>query len=379
MNLRTSYKDKRVFVTGHTGFKGSWLTEWLLLLGARVTGYSLPPPTEPALFSQLGLRSRIDHIEGDVRDSTRLAQAVRHVQPHFVFHLAAQSLVRTSYKEARETYDINVMGTVNLLDALRPLRRPCAAVIVTSDKCYENHAAARAYREEDPLGGHDPYSSSKAAAEIAVSAFRRSFFGEENNTVAVASARAGNVIGGGDWAADRIVPDCIRALQMGRSIPVRNPTAIRPWQHVLDPLSGYLELGAALMHGMTKRRLAARRMAPLKDLTSAFNFGPGRQATRTVAALVDQLLQSWPGKWHHQTDNRELHETLFLNLNIAKAARLLNWRPVWNFRQAAAATVAWYREAARHENHEDEFWGKLTRAQIRDYSSARRKAETERQ
>jgi CDP-glucose 4,6-dehydratase len=365
-----------VFVTGHTGFKGSWLTEWLLLLGARVTGYSLPPPTDPALFSQLGLRDRIDHLEGDVRDSARLANAVRVAQPHFVFHLAAQSLVRTSYKEPRETYDINVMGTVNLLDALRPLVGPCAAVIVTSDKCYENQAAGRACREEDHLGGHDPYSSSKAAAEIAVSAFRRSFFSEENSRVAIATARAGNVIGGGDWAADRMVPDSIRALQMGESIPVRNPAAVRPWQHVLDPLSGYLELGAALLDGTTAQQQTATRTARLKELISAFNFGPGRRASRTVAALVDQLLESWPGKWHHQRETHEPREALFLNLNITKAARLLNWRPVWNFRQGVAATVAWYRQAAQHQNDEHEFFAKLTRSQIGDYSAARGKSVT---
>ena len=238
------YRGKSVLVTGHTGFKGAWLAEWLLALGARVHGYALESPTEPALFHQLGLADRLQHELGDVRDAAGVRQSVARAQPDFVFHLAAQALVRGSYVQPLETYATNVLGTANVLDALRTLEKPCAAVFITTDKCYENREWVHGYREEDPLGGHDPYSSSKAAAEIAIASWRRAFFRE--HPVRIASARAGNVIGGGDWASDRIVPDCIRSLQAGQPIAVRNPNATRPWQHVLEPLSGYLGLGALL-------------------------------------------------------------------------------------------------------------------------------------
>ena len=238
------YAGKRVLVTGHTGFKGSWLCEWLLGLGAKVTGYSLSPPTQPALFEQLGLAGRLRHIIGDIRDLPGLSRALRKARPDFVFHLAAQPLVRDSYANPVETFAVNLMGTVHVLEALRSVRHPCAAVFITTDKCYENREWAYGYREDDPLGGSDPYSASKGAAELAISSYRRSFFG--SHPVRIASARAGNVIGGGDWAVDRIVPDCMRALEKGKPIPVRNPKATRPWQHVLEPLSGYLWLGACL-------------------------------------------------------------------------------------------------------------------------------------
>ena len=330
------YAGSRVFVTGHTGFKGAWLCEWLLDLGAEVTGFSLPPPTHPALFEQIGLRNRLKHIEGDIRDAAGLTRALAEARPDFVFHLAAQSLVRESYRTPVETYQTNVMGTINLLEAARRLQKACAVVCVTTDKCYENREWVYGYREEDSLGGYDPYSSSKAAAEIAIAAWRRSFF--KAHPVRVASARAGNVIGGGDWAADRIVPDCIRALQEKQGIPVRNKNATRPWQHVLEPLSGYLWLAALLS------KPAMGHVTPEK-LCSAFNFGPGHDANRSVAELVDEVLKHWPGHWEDRGDPKAMHEANLLQLAADKAAALLGWAPVWSFGEAVGQTVSWYRAA----------------------------------
>ncbi len=333
------YGKSSVFVTGHTGFKGSWLCEWLLELKAEVTGFSLPPTTKPALFEQLGLAKRLDSQHGDIRDAGALADAVRQAQPDFIFHLAAQPLVRESYRSPVETYQTNVMGTIHLLEAARSLKKPCAVVCVTTDKCYENREWVYGYREEDALGGHDPYSSSKAAAEIAIATWRRSFFGQ--HPVKVASARAGNVIGGGDWAADRIVPDCIRALQQKRPIAVRNPLARRPWQHVCEPLSGYLWL-AALLSEPSLSQVERDR------LCSAFNFGPGHVANRTVGELVEEMLKHWPGRWEDQSDPQAVHEATLLHLATDKAHALLGWRPTWGFTAAAAETVKWYRQAARN-------------------------------
>ncbi|MEI8233743.1 MAG: CDP-glucose 4,6-dehydratase [Verrucomicrobiota bacterium] len=328
------FAGKNILVTGHTGFKGSWLSEWLLLLGARVHGLSLAPESTPALFEQLGLASRLDHHLGDIRDAALVRRTVETVQPDFVFHLAAQPLVRLSYQQPIETYATNVMGTVHVLDALRTLQKPCAAVLVTTDKCYENREWVHGYREEDPMGGFDPYSSSKGMAELAIAAYRRSFF--PGHPVKIASARAGNVIGGGDWALDRIVPDCIRALQCGAPIGVRNPRATRPWQHVLEPLSGYLWLAA--------------RLAPLPDnhspLCSGFNFGPGHDANRTVGELVREILQHWPGTWEDQSDPRAHHEANLLQLSTDKANALLGWSAAWRFADAIRETVTWYRETA---------------------------------
>ena len=357
MDVRRAYAGKRVFITGHTGFKGSWLTEWLLALGAQVTGYSLPPPTNPALFEQLQLQTRIEHIEADVRDFNRLSHAVAAAQPDFVFHLAAQPLVRRSYEEPRETYEVNAMGTLHMLEALRPLRKPCAAVMITTDKCYENREWLYGYREEDPLGGYDPYSSSKAAAELIIAAYRRSFFG--NSCVAVASARAGNVIGGGDWAADRIVPDCIRFLSRGESIPIRNAPATRPWQHVLEPLSGYLSLGANLL--------------VRKEVASAFNFGPDLRSNQSVGDLVERVLARWPGKAHDASDANAPHEAGRLNLATDKAFHLLGWSPVWNFDETIEKTVDWYRETTQLATDDADIFRRLTLAQIREYEERRQR------
>ena len=335
------YRGKRVLVTGHSGFKGSWLSEWLLSLGADVTGFSLEPDAEPALFDQLGLRSRLHHTVGDVRDAICVSEVVEAVKPDFIFHLAAQSLVRRSYAQPVETYAINIMGTVHVLDAARTLGSPCSIVVVTTDKCYENKEWLQGYRETDPMGGHDPYSSSKGATELVVQGYRRSFFSSPDSKVRVATARAGNVIGGGDWAADRIVPDCIRALQQRQAIPVRNKVSTRPWQHVLEPLSGYLQLGAAL-HATTLNP----QLSTLNYLCSGFNFGPSLTSNRTVAELVQEILKHWPGNWEDRSDPLAVHEAKLLNLATDKAFHLLGWQPVWNFEESISRTVEWYRQTA---------------------------------
>lgn len=328
-----AYAGKKIFVTGHTGFKGSWLCEWLLQLGAEITGYSLPPETKPALFKQLDLQSRLHHIIGDIRDLPKLKRALLKAKPDFVFHLAAQPLVRDSYARPLETFETNLIGTINVLETLRELKRPCAGIFITTDKVYENREWHRGYREDDSLGGYDPYSASKATAEIAIASWRRSFF--QSHAVRIASVRAGNVIGGGDWAVDRIVPDCVRALQKGKPIAVRNPGSTRPWQHVLEPLSGYLWLAA---------NLSGKKDAN-STLESAFNFGPTADANRPVRELVEEILKHWPGKWENQSNPRAVHEAGLLQLDIGKAARVLKWKPVWNFPRTIEQTVNWYRNA----------------------------------
>lgn len=359
------YAGKRVLVTGHTGFKGAWLIEWLLALGAKVTGLSLPPPTTPSLFDQLGLARRLGlrHRIGDIRGPALVRETIAVAQPDFVFHLAAQPLVRLSYREPVETFDTNIMGTAYILDAVRLAstpRRPCTVVAITTDKCYENKEWLHAYREEDPMGGHDPYSTSKGAAELVIAAYRRSFFSVADSPVRLASARAGNVIGGGDWALDRIVPDCIRALQRGEAIPVRNKIATRPWQHVLEPLSGYLWLGAAL-----SGQLASRFPFPTVNYASAFNFGPALASNRTVAELVIEILKHWPGRWEDRCDPNAPHEASLLNLSTDKAHHALRWQPVWGFAETVSQTTAWYRAARDNSNA-----ALLTRQQIAGYTLA---------
>jgi CDP-glucose 4,6-dehydratase len=347
VNFRQAFEGKRIWLSGHTGFKGSWLSEWLLQLGAVVHGYSLAPDTTPALFDQLGLEERLEHEVADIRDAVVVRKSIQQFQPDFVIHMAAQPLVRRSYAMPVETYDTNVMGTINVLEALRGFSHPCAVVIVTTDKVYQNHESGRAYEETDPLGGHDPYSSSKAMAEIATSAYRDSFF--QNHHVKVASARAGNVIGGGDWAEDRIVPDAMRALDMGQTIAVRNPNAVRPWQHVLEPLGGYLTLVA--------------RLAEDSAAAMPFNFGPGPESNRTVKDLVAELLKHREGSWRDASDPKAPHEATLLNLSIARSERILNWRPKWGFEQTLEKTAVWYRDV--HENKSTPL--DITRRQIAEY------------
>lgn len=336
ITLQKCFAGKRIWLSGHTGFKGSWLSHWLLDLGAEVHGFSLEPPTEPALFGQLGLANRVHHQIADIRDAAAVKKSINDAQPDFVFHLAAQAIVRTSFEQPIDTYTTNVLGTVHVMDALRTLKKPCAAVLITTDKCYENREWVHGYREEDALGGYDPYSSSKAAAEIAIASWRRSFFAE--HSVRIASARAGNVIGGGDWARDRIMPDCIRALQLGQPIGVRNKIATRPWQTILDPLSGYLWLAAVL--SQPSLRPYHKRM-----FTGAFNFGPRLESNRTVAELVATALKHWPGSWEDKSDPNAVHEAKLLNLATDKAFHLLGWKPVWGFEKTVEATVTWYRFA----------------------------------
>jgi CDP-glucose 4,6-dehydratase len=336
------FQGKTVWLSGATGFKGSWLAEWLLMLGAKVHGYSLAPETASALFLQLRLEKRMTSEINDLRDFAAVRKSVAAVQPDYVFHLAAQSLVRLSYEQPLETYTTNVIGTAHVLEALRDLKKTCAAVLITTDKCYENREWLHGYREEDPLGGHDPYSSSKAAAEIAINAWRRSFFA--GHPVKIASARAGNVIGGGDWAKDRIVPDCIRALQAGQPIPVRNKVATRPWQHVLEPLSGYLWLAACLTSDLCPpSSVICPPTSDLSPLSSAFNFGPDHGANRTVAELVAEVLKHWPGRWEDKSDPKAVHEANLLQLSTDKAHVLLDWAPVWPFPTTVEQTVQWYR------------------------------------
>jgi CDP-glucose 4,6-dehydratase len=300
---------------------------------------------------------RADH-RVDVRDRERVAAIVRQEAPEFVFHLAAQPLVRLSYESPAATFEVNVQGVVNLVDAVRLAQRPCAMVVATTDKCYENRGWLHAYREEDPLGGHDPYSASKACAELVVSSYRRSFFAD-GGRVKLASARAGNVIGGGDWARDRIVPDIVRAIRRGEPIAVRNKPATRPWQHVLEPLSGYLMLAAA----MDQPRRFGRSSAA--DFCAAINFGPSLSSNRTVAELVEESLKHLPGRWEDCSDPAAPHEASLLNLAIDKAHHLLGWRPIWGFEEAVKRTAAWYWAEA---NGGDVV--RLTHQQIREYQSA---------
>ena len=340
------YQGKSVLVTGHTGFKGSWLCEWLMLLGAEVHGFALEPPTTPALFTQLGLATRLaSDTRGDVRDRAAVAACVARVRPDFIFHLAAQPIVRESYQIPAETFDTNVMGTVNVLEAVRQAGRACNVVCITTDKVYENDNGGRAFVETDPLGGCDPYSGSKGACEIAIASYRRSFFAAPDSAIRVASARAGNVIGGGDWAADRLVPDAMRAFLSQRPLVVRNRHSTRPWQHVLEPLAGYLTLGAALAAG---RLVEGPMLDPAAD---AFNFGPSAACVKTVGDLVAELVKAFPSaRVEDYSDPSAPPEAQLLQLDSTKAARMLGWKPRWTFAETIAATAAWYRAVAAGED-----------------------------
>ena len=325
-----AYSARRVFVTGHTGFKGGWLCAWLFRLGANVTGYALPP--EPrGVFVDAGVAEHMDSIEGDVRDLDHLRAAVREAQPEIVFHMAAQSLVRPSYEAPVETFATNVMGTAHLLEAVRNLPSVRAVVIVTSDKCYENDGRA-AYDETAPVGGHDPYSASKGCAELVTAAYARSFFNDGQCTVA--SARAGNVIGGGDWAVDRIVPDLARAAESRTPATIRRPKSVRPWQHVLEPLGGYL-------------LLAHRAASEGQRFAGGWNFGPPLDESITVGELVERLRGYWPElRAEYSSEDNGPHEAAVLRLDCTKAREQLGWRPVLGLGRALDMTASWYRDAA---------------------------------
>ena len=318
-----------MFVTGHTGFKGAWLCLWLTDLGAEVTGFALPPPTRPSLFEVARVADRVRHVLGDIRDPEAVRSAVADARPDIVIHMAAQSLVRESYAAPTETWDVNVMGTIHVLEALRGAGGARAVVCVTSDKCYENRESGRAYVEEDPMGGHDPYSSSKGAAELAAAAWRRSFLAGQG--VGVATARAGNVIGGGDWAKDRLVPDLLDGFAQGRRPRVRFPDAVRPWQHVLEPLDGYLRLAEALFNGSP-------------GAAEGWNFGPDEADARPVRWIADRLARLWGhGAGWDVTGEPQPHEAQMLRLDCAKARDRLGWTPTWGLDAALERTVAWRR------------------------------------
>ena len=354
--FRKTYQDKSVLVTGHTGFKGGWLSLWLKELGAKVVGYSLEPPTEPSLFEAINLKDKIIHIIGDVRDEEHLTAIFEKYQPEFVFHLAAQSIVRRSYKEPKFTYETNVMGTVNVLEAVRKTNSVRVCIIVTSDKCYENKEWVYSYREIDPMGGYDPYSSSKGCAELITATYRRAFFNpndrHQTDNIALSSVRAGNVIGGGDWGEDRIIPDCIGALSKGETIVIRNPSAIRPWQYVLEPLSGYLLLGALMYEDST-------------EYSSAWNFGPDDKNILTVEELVKLVIKYWGSGSYIIDNSTQPYEAKFLKLDTSKVRTLLGWKPLYDIDEAVRRTINWYKNF--YNNISKETLYKFTLQEIREY------------
>lgn len=334
------WQNKKVLLTGHTGFKGGWLTLWLQTVGARVIGYSLPATTNPNLFALASLENDMTSQIGDIRDFDALYDVINKEKPDIVFHLAAQSLVRHSYINPLETYSTNVMGTVNLLEALRQVGCARVVVIVTSDKCYENREWWWGYRETEPMGGHDPYSSSKGCAELVTAAYRHSFFThQEQQPLYLASARAGNVIGGGDWAADRLIPDFLRAVMRNKPLKVRNPHAVRPWQHVLESLSGYL-------------LLAERLWTEGDSFASSWNFGPENQDAKSVKWVANYLTHLWgeDSSWELENQENLPHEASYLNLDISKARFELMWRPRWSLEKALCSTVSWYKAYCENLN-----------------------------
>lgn len=321
------YRGSRVLITGHTGFKGSWLASWLVDLGAEVSGISLDPETQPNHWDQLNLN--VDDHRMDIRDAEKVSSLVERIRPEIVFHLAAQPLVRRSYRDPIDNWSSNVMGTAHVLEACRNVDSVKAIVAITTDKVYANEEKTQGYCESDPLGGHDPYSASKAACELLIDSYRKAFFGDTGAPL-LASARAGNVIGGGDWSEDRLVPDLVRSVSKAEALLVRSPNATRPWQHVLECLAGYLLLGQRLLEGR-------------QDFAEAWNFGPQAEANRTVGEILDALETHWPDLKWEQTDSPQPHEATLLYLNNTKANEKLAWRSIWSLDQALQATADWYR------------------------------------
>ncbi|MEI7752441.1 MAG: CDP-glucose 4,6-dehydratase [Candidatus Omnitrophota bacterium] len=353
--FRAAYTGQKVLITGNTGFKGSWLTLWLQSLGASVYGYSIDIPTRPALYKIAKIK--IPMVWGDVSDVSKITRSIKKIKPDIVFHLAAQPLVRASYREPFETHRVNVMGSAAVLEALRHCPNVRAAVMITTDKVYENQEQGCPLKETDPLGGHDPYSASKAAAEIMIASYRRAFFNATGSRgkkrTLIASARAGNVIGGGDFAEDRLIPDCLKAFQSGKPVSIRNPGAVRPWQHVLEPLAGYLQLGERLLRGDVK-------------YAGPWNFGPKECDTKPVKWIVSHLAKDW-GKGARFTldQGKHPHEAKELRLNITKARELLAWRPRWRLETALAKVVDFHKAL---KNRED--MRKFCFAQIKEYAEA---------
>ncbi len=351
------WKEKRVFLSGHTGFKGSWLCLWLHALGSRVTGYALPPPTSPSLFELARIGQLVHSRIGDVRDEGELRRALQESNAEIVFHLAAQPIVRDSYKNPVETYSVNVMGTVHLLEAVRFCPGIKAVVNITTDKCYENREWVWGYRENEPLGGYDPYSNSKACSEMVTASYRDSFFNPrdfQRHGLALATARSGNVIGGGDWAVDRLVPDCIRSLLRGERIRIRNPQAIRPWQHVLEPLNGYLILAQKLYEE-----------GP--EYGEAWNFGPEDGDARPVEWIVRRICDRWGQGAAFEVDPGDHpHEAHYLKLDFSKAKARLNWRPRWNLAEAIDRVLEWVGAYRQGENLRETCW-----KQLREYEETK--------
>jgi len=323
------WKGKRVFLTGHTGFKGSWMSLWLNSLGAEVKGYSLSPPTEPAMFSQANIDRYIDSKVGDIRNLELLSKEMSEFNPDIIFHMAAQPLVRLSYSQPIETYSTNVMGTVNVLESARRCSNLMAIVNITTDKCYENREWEWGYRENEPMGGHDPYSNSKGCAELVTSAYRKSFFNTDTSA-SLSSGRAGNVIGGGDWAADRLIPDILRAFEKQQPVVIRNPKATRPWQHVLEPLSGYLVLAQSLCEGN-------------RNHADGWNFGPRDEDVEPVEWILEKMVNFWGEGASWQLDSSDQpHEAKYLKLDISKARLQLGWQPTWRLEETLKKIVAWH-------------------------------------
>jgi CDP-glucose 4,6-dehydratase len=346
------WKDKRILVTGHTGFKGSWLTLWLKKLGSDITGFSKDTPTNPSLFELSEIKNDIDSISGDLRNFNDIKKVIHDKKPEIIIHMAAQSLVPISYENPRETYETNVMGTVNLLESIRNEKNTCIILNVTSDKCYENRELSRGYVEGDKIGGHDPYSSSKGCSELITSAYRKSFFNSSNNQniVSLASARAGNVIGGGDWAKERLIPDLIKSIMNNEPVKIRNPNGIRPWQHVLEPLSGYLKLIEKIEFNKDK-------------FSESWNFGPNEE-NKPVSWIIDKISKLYGVKCNTYVDNKKIiHETQSLKLDCTKAKQQLGWEPKTNLEKGLELTVEWYKQYENNNNVR-----KITEKQIEDFN-----------
>ncbi len=356
MGLKKTFENKKVLITGHTGFKGSWLTIWLLTLGAKVYGLALDPPTKPSIFEESILANKIIDIRVNVQNHLEVRKLIKEIKPDFIFHLAAQPIVKQSYIDPIETWNTNVIGTINILDAIRVNKQQCKAVFITSDKCYDNLEWHWGYRENDKLGGADPYSASKGSAEIAISSFYRSYFYKDESNIMIASARAGNVIGGGDWAKDRIVPDCIRAWTNQETVLIRSQSSTRPWQHVLEPLSGYLCLAQNLNNNLNGH---------------SFNFGPNSDNTHNVLDIVKELSTEWENaSWKiEEVNNKKMKESRLLKLNCDKALSLLNWKAVLNFQETMQFTKKWYSKfyySKRFDTYD------LCKEQIKEYTIASR-------